>query len=151
MRRKIMKTNKIMNKLLRELKSNNTILQEEFLNPEFIEWQGCVLLKWPEIKLGKLEDMNYLDKTDFETSNNHIHLDDFTTGIELLNKWKSELTKKYKDKQFIFVMSCNPEGTDVVIRFYQYRTDEPEWIERNNLENYKEEALMIIEHLYESR
>ncbi|SDJ99732.1 hypothetical protein SAMN04487896_0449 [Paenibacillus sp. ov031] len=45
------------------------------------------------------------------------------------------------------ILSSTIEGEDVVIRFYQSRDNEPEWINLNDLEGYKEEAILVIEIL----
>lgn len=139
-----------MKELLKKLNKKGITINPNLLNPAFIEWEGCILLKSPQLKLGNFADMIYFDKTGIETFNNHIHLDNIAIGIEILNLWESKLSAMYKDKPFIFVLSSNLEGEDVVLRFYQYRSDEPEWMDRSNLDNYKEEAILIIEHLKES-
>lgn len=45
------------------------------------------------------------------------------------------------------ILSSTITGEDVVIRFYQLRNDEPEWINLEDLEDYKEEAILVIEVL----
>lgn len=83
-----MKTNKAMKNLLDELSQSNKFINSDLLNPNFIEWDNCIL-----------------------------------------------------------ILSSTIEGEDVVIRFYQSRDNEPEWFNLNDLEGYKEEAILVIEIL----
>ncbi|MDN8593534.1 hypothetical protein Q0V21_32970, partial [Paenibacillus sp. 11B] len=80
------------------------------------------------------EETIYQDRTDLEASINHYHIEDLRTGIKLISNWKENIKLNYPEKDFILILSSTIEGEDVVIRFYQFRDHEPEWIKLNDLE-----------------
>lgn len=63
---------------------------------------------------------------------------------ELLLRTSPSGTCNYPEKSFIIVVSCDVDGSEAVIRFYLSRTDEPSWLNENNLENYKHEAILFL-------
>lgn len=101
-----------------------------------------------ELRAAKtIEETIYMDRTELEASINHFYVDDLITGIHIVDNWEKNLRNNYIDKEFIILLSCEPNGEDVVIRFFQYREDEPEWLDLKDLEGYKEEAILVIEIL----
>lgn len=115
-------------------------------SPAFTEWDHCILINTAELgTLKSIRETIYPDRTGLEASINHVHVNDLETGIQIIDQWKLRLQEDYSDKEFIIVLSCQADGEDVVVRFYQYREDEPAWVDLNNLECYEEEAILVFE------
>ncbi|MEC0126504.1 hypothetical protein [Paenibacillus pabuli] len=143
-----MKTNKAMKNLLDELSQSNEFINSDLLNPNFIEWDNCILIDTSSLSnTDSIEKTIYQDRTDLEVSINHYQVDDLRTGFKLVSNWEENLKSNYPEREFILILSSTIEGEDVVIRFYQFRDNEPEWIKLNDLEGYKEEAILVIEIL----
>jgi len=143
-----MKTNNAMRNLLNELAQSNESISSNLFNPTFHEWDKCILVDASSLReIDSIEETMYQDRTELEASINHYHLEHLSTGIKLISNWKENLEWNYPEKDFILILSSTIEGEDVVIRFYQYRDHEPEWIKLNDLEGYKEEAILVIEIL----
>ncbi|WP_127545939.1 MULTISPECIES: hypothetical protein [Paenibacillus] len=143
-----MKTNKAMRNLLNELAQSNESISSKLFNPTFHEWDNCIVVDASSLReTYSIEETIYQDRTDLEASINHYHIEDLRTGLKLISNWKENIKLNYSEKDFILILSSTIEGEDVVIRFYQFRHDEPEWIKLNDLEGYKEEAILIIEIL----
>ena len=145
-----MKINKAMRNLLNGFAQPNELISLNLFNPDFCEWDNCIVIDASSLReRGSIEETIYLDRTDLEASINHYHLDDLRTGIKLISNWEEKLKLSYPERDFILILSSTIEGEDVVIRFYQFRDNEPEWIKLNDLEGYKEEAILVIEILNE--
>lgn len=146
-----MKTNNAMRNLLNELTDSNLSnpsITLNLFNPDFYEWNNCILIEASSIKnTDSIEETIYEDRTDLEASINHYHIENLKTGLKLISNWEEHLKLQYPEREFILILSSTIEGEDVVIRFYQLRNDEPEWIKLNDLEGYKEEAILVIEIL----
>ncbi|HBU84421.1 MAG TPA: hypothetical protein DEF35_22670 [Paenibacillus sp.] len=143
-----MKTNKAMRNLLNELAKSKESISSNLFNPTFHEWDNCILVDASSLReTDSIEETIYQDRTDLEASINHYHIEDLRTGIKLISNWKENIKLNYPEKDFILILSSTIEGEDVVIRFYQFRDHEPEWIKLNDLEGYKEEAILVIEIL----
>ncbi|MCM3172897.1 hypothetical protein [Paenibacillus sp. MER 99-2] len=143
-----MKTNKAMRNLLNELAQLNESISSNLFNPTFHEWDDCILVDASSLReIDFFEETMYQDRTELEASINHYHLEHLSTGIKLISNWKENLELSYAEKDFILVLSSTIEGEDVLIRFYQFRDRKPEWIKLNDLEGYKEEAILVVEIL----
>jgi hypothetical protein len=143
-----MKTNKAMRNLLNELAKSKESISPNLFNPTFHEWDHCILVDASSLReTDSIEETIYQDRTDLEASINHYQIEDLRTGIKLISNWKENIKLNYPEKDFILILSSTIEGEDVVIRFYQFRDHEPEWIKLNDLEGYKEEAILVIEIL----
>ncbi|MEO2204757.1 hypothetical protein ABGV42_13515 [Paenibacillus pabuli] len=145
-----MKTNKAMRNLLslNELTDLNKSIGLNLLNPDFCEWDNCILIDASSLKnIGSIEETIYQDRTDLEASINHYHIENLKIGLKLISNWEEHLKLQYPEREFILILSSTIEGENVVIRFYQLRNDDPEWIKLNDLEGYKEEAILVIETL----
>lgn len=143
-----MKTNKAMKNLLNELAQSNEPISSNLFNPTFHEWDNCIIVDASSLRnTDSIEETLYHDRTDLEASINHYHIEDLRTGLILISNWKENLKLNYPEKDFILILSSTIEGEDVIIRFYQFREHEPEWIKLNDLEGYKEEAILVIEIL----
>lgn len=142
-----MKTNKAMRYLLENVPpSIHAASERPSLN--FTEWDHCILIDTAELgTLKTVKETVYPDRTGLEASINHVHVSDFANGMKIMDQWTRKLQEDYSGKQFIIILSCQPDGGDVVLRFYQYRKDEPEWVTLDNLEGYKEEAILVIGHM----
>ncbi|MGC5776302.1 hypothetical protein [Paenibacillus pabuli] len=145
-----MKTNKAMRNLLNEFAQSNESISLNLFNPDFREWDNCIVIDTSSLReTDSIEETIYQDRTDLEASINHHHLDDLRTGIKLISNWEENLKLSYPERNFILILSSTIEGEDVVIRFFQFRDNEPEWIKLNNLEGSKDEAILVIEILNE--
>ncbi|MEK5489458.1 hypothetical protein MKZ24_01830 [Paenibacillus sp. FSL R7-0297] len=142
--RRSKKTNKAMRYLLENVPPSIHVALER-ASPNFTEWDHCILIDTTELgTLKTVKETIYLDRTELEASINHVHLSDFASGMKIMDQWTRKLQEDYSGKQFIIILSCQPDGGDVVVRFYQYRKDDPEWVALDNLEGYKEEAILVI-------
>lgn len=143
-----MKTNSAMRNLLNDLTDSNPPISSNLFNPNFYEWNNCVLLEASSLKnIHSIEETIYQDRTDLEASINHYHVENLKTGLKLIANWEEHLKLQYSEREFILILSSTIEGEDVVNRFYQLRNDEPEWIKLKDLEGYREEAILVIEVL----
>ncbi len=157
--------NEKMKKLLIECNQSDAKLESiaiRFLNlfcPKFIEWDGCVLLRYGN----KLEELPekfapnsmIIDRTQFEAVTNHIHLSDVFEEIDgdscqtlkialgLAEIWGNKLSVEFPTEKFHLVISHDEFGS--VIRFYKIRNDEVSWLNIVNLDDFKEEALLVKE------
>lgn len=144
-----------------ELQINNYNIDlngvKEVVFPEFIEWDGCVLLKQEKNDpLPHQFSPNQFipDRTAFEADYNHIHLNDifdkilqsnqiFNLSTKIIEVWAALLSRKFKDRnRFILILSF--DGDEVVLRFYTVRDNETPWLDTSTLESYLD-GLLIIE------
>ena len=147
-----MKTNMAMRNLLNKSIQSNEPMDFNLFNPEFHEWDRCILVDASSLKnTSSIDETGYQDRTDLEASINHYHIDSLETGLKLISNWEECLRFTYPKREFILILSSTTDGENVVLRFYQYRNDEPEWIQLNDLERYKEEAILIVEIFHEFR
>ncbi|MEY8745142.1 hypothetical protein AB9M62_38365 [Bacillales bacterium AN1005] len=143
-----MKTNRGMKNLLNNLKDSNPQISLNLFNPDFYEWNDCILLETSGLRnTHTIEETIYQDRTDLEASINHYHIENLKTGLKLIANWEEHLKLKYPEREFVLILSSTLTGEDVVIRFYQLRNDGPEWIKLKDLEGYREEAILVIEIL----
>ncbi|MBU5353846.1 hypothetical protein KQI74_16285 [Paenibacillus barcinonensis] len=143
-----MKTNRAMRNLLNNLTDSNPPISSNLINPNFYEWNNCILLEASSLRnTHSIEETIYQDRTDLETSINHYHIENLKTGLKLIANWEEHLKLKYPKREFILILSSTITGEDVVIRFYQLRNDEPEWIKLKEIEGYREEAILVVEVL----
>lgn len=142
----IRKTNNAMQRLLNERVPLNEPMDCDLFNPIFEEWDDCILMEGSGFKeIASIEETIYPDRTALEASINHYHVENLRTGLELIANWEKHLKAKYPERSFILILSSTLQGEEVVIRFYQFRKDEPEWLELRDLEKYKEEAILAVE------
>jgi len=158
-----MRLNKIMEELIQKVKNeekdNTTGKFLDLFCPTFIEWDECVLLNYGN----NLNDMaekfapnNVIsDRTQFEATNNHIHLIDTFPELEentnqilrialgLAEVWTNKLKVSFPSEKFHLVISHDEFGS--TIRFYKIRTNEIPWIDVNSIDNFKNEAILLIE------
>jgi hypothetical protein len=142
--RRSTKTNKAMRYLLKNVPPSVHVASER-PSPNFTEWDHCILIDTTELgTLKTVKETTYPDRTGLEASINHLHVSDIATGMQIIDRWTGKMQEYYSDRQFIIVLSCQLDGKDVVVRFYQYRKDDPEWVALDNLEGYKQEAILVI-------
>jgi hypothetical protein len=139
-----MKSNKAMSVLLHKTKLSGTSDIDEYTH--FNEWDGCVLISIFASDLpNSIDKTMYSDHTDCEASINHLHLDNLSIALDIIDAWEKALRGNYPGKAFNIVVSCDLDGTEAVARFYQHRPIEVAWVdEENYLENYKNEAILLI-------
>ncbi|OWR29831.1 hypothetical protein CDO73_12145 [Saccharibacillus sp. O23] len=144
----VKKTNKAMQRLLNELVPMDEPLECDLFDPIFDEWDDCILMDGSGLEeMNSIEETVYPDRTALEASINHYHMENLEMGLDLMANWEKHLKAKYPERSFMLILSSTLEGEEVVIRFYQLRKDEPEWLERKDLEKYKEEAILAVEVL----
>ena len=125
---------------------------------EYAIHEGVIPIPEPELIPGR-----YYDRTDYETSGNHIHtmdllMDDHNdifqlmTGMIVADHWRYKLKSTFPSVKFRIIVSysvVNMPGDereiihDCVVRFHAVRDGENYLSE--NLEGYKMEAVGIIE------
>jgi len=158
-----MKKNQAMSvhlKRLEKLNTEETILLKYpeiswVIFPEFIEWDGCVLLR--QSKKLRLPDKFQPDpfcpdRTSYEASFNHVHLDEYMDevrkypyeglriGLKILNAWQLHLKNRFPAKKFVLILSF--DGNDCVLRFHTCREGSP-WIDTSSLNDYEEGVLVL--------
>lgn len=124
--------------------------------PEFIEWDGCVLLRQEEvIQLPERFKPNPYcpDKTSYEADFNHVHIGDYIEeinrqpyerlrlGLKILNVWQLQLKKQFPSKEFILILSF--DGEDCTLRFHTFREDVLPWINVKALNDFKEGIIFL--------
>lgn len=155
-------TNDMMKKQLEEIANIPEVEVSEvseLLSPEFIEWDGCILL-------GEVNDISilnthfepndyYCDRTAYESFANHIHVNDYfpevpecslqslKLALMILDMWESKLKKKFSDTRFHFILSHDELGS--VLRFHKYRSEEGTWLNVDNIDGYTEEGILFKE------
>ncbi|QYK63354.1 hypothetical protein [Paenibacillus sp. S25] len=140
--------NSAMRNLLNNLTESNLSMSLDLFNPDFCMWNDCILLDASSLRnIHSIEKTIYQDQMDLEASINHYHIENLKTGLELIENWEERLKLKYPKREFILILSSTITGEDVVIRFYQLRNYEPEWIKLKDLEGYREEAILVMEIL----
>jgi hypothetical protein len=98
---------------------------------------------------GSMDD--FPDRTGYECFANHIHIDDYVLkhtpqhlveqALALAASLKARLCTAAPDLFFRFIISANDDGC--TLRFHSVRADE-QW-ETQDLEQYKQEAVLVIE------
>ena len=137
-------TNKAMSTLLLNTKPSGASNNDE--NTHFIEWDGCILISCFARDLpSSFDKTTYSDRTECETSINHLHLENLSIALELIDVWEKTLRRNFAGEKFNIVVTCEPDGKEAVARFYQLRPEEVAWLnEENDLENYKHEAILLL-------
>ena len=102
------------------------------------------------------EEHHFQDLTDKECSINHFHVQDYlpsgidlrrclTEAIAFVKALEESLTSQYSSV-FRIILACdNDEPSNCVIRFHKLRDDEPPWLLIDKLEDYAEEAILVID------
>jgi hypothetical protein len=139
-----MKINKAMSALLLKTKPSVTTDNDEYTH--FIEWDGCILIsRFASDLPSSFDKTTYSDRTDCEASVNHLHLENLSIALDIINAWEKALRNNHPGKAFNIVVSCDLDGTEAVTRVYQLRQNEAAWVdEENDLENYKHEAILLL-------
>lgn len=157
-------TNKKMMQILNTInpvvKIKQCYINIEYISyPIFVEVEECILLK---DKTEEMEELNmsfiyelYGDKSGFEASFNHIHITQDTNNnirnpieglkfaMHILNIWKSKLNTDFPECKFHLLLSF--DGETSTLRFHRYREEEGSWIRINDLDGYKNEAILVME------
>lgn len=134
---------------------------KDIIFPVFIEWDECIVLKQKgnaDLPTHFSPNPFITDRTAFEASHNHIHLNDFVEDIiqpkqifkmatKILEVWASVLYRQFNtQKRFVLILSY--DGEEVTLRFYSIRETESSWLNISSLESYSD-GLMIIENVDE--
>lgn len=158
-----MKNNKAMTKLIRQYGESQ---DRSFpLNPKLVtlldsgikERDGVFLLVALEFSVSTPMS-RFGDRTGYECAVNHVHLEDFLdsanqqdrgtlfrSGVAFAHRLNEKLVSTFPQDHFRIILSCNlddPPGC--VVRFHKVRAGE-NWIQLDDLEGYKSEAIMVIE------
>lgn len=129
------------------------------LMPEFIEWDGCILLVASN-DIGSLgtyfkPNQYFCDRTGYEAYNNHIHVNDYfpeaeesqdlslKIALQILDIWEQKLKEHFSNFKFHLILSH--DEFDSVVRFYKYRPEEGSWINVDNIEGYTEGGILLRE------
>lgn len=97
-------------------------------------------------------DIFFQDLTSYETTFNHIHLNDYFTAIDSLDcmklgtliaeVWSVRLHEKFEGRQFRIYLCDNED--DVTIRFHTIRANEANWLEEKDWENQIKDGSLKI-------
>ena len=137
---------------------------ERVLQAGVVDKEGAFLLA--SLIPSNFDKSRYDDLTDMETTINHIHIMDYLfpydspTNVEAVNSLTESIsyTKElqeilrndFPEIPFRIILSNEWENPRrCTIRFYRMRDDEPQWLKIDDLEGYREEAILfldIIEH-----
>ena len=139
------------------------MLEENILSkPTFVETNDFVLLKnGPSVKeLDKNKILQfYIYSSDYESSNNEYNIEDYfhdingvkdgiTIALKLSAIWEEQLKKQFPDYTFIITFAYFDEKTIgyryTNIRFYRFRSDEPDLIELDNMNQYGDNPVAAI-------
>lgn len=140
------------------LKDVNPDESKQHIDPiwtSFTSWDDCILLErnLRNVKLPNNFSATYFhDRTSLEADINHVHLNTIFKqdensivilrfALTILDIWERKLEKDYPERNFHLILSY--DGEEVVLRFYSLREHEPSWVDVENLENYKEEGLLV--------
>lgn len=139
-----MKINEAMSTLLLKNKPSEVSDSNEYAH--FVEWDGCILISCFARDLpSSFDKTTYSDRTECETSINHLHLENLSIALGLIDMWENTLRINFPGKKFNIVVSCENDGKEAVARFYQLRPEEVAWVhEENDLESYKHEAILLL-------
>ncbi len=139
-----MKTNEAMTTLLLKTKPSGGSNNDEYTH--FVEWDGCILISSFARDLpSSFDKTTYSDRTDCETSINHLHLENLSIALGIIDVWEKTLRRNFSGREFNIVVSCELDGTEADARFYRLRPDEVAWMnEENDLENYEHEAILLL-------
>lgn len=162
------KKNKKMEYLLEEIKNNKKssgcIKVDklfELLFFKLVEIDDCVVADLGNSLEAESVDFNnvlknYYDMTDYEASNNEIRINSYIDyeeknnidvlklGLLVVENLKNRLKVEFNQYRFIIYLSVNSRG-GVTLRFHKKRVDELNWLDTNDLEGFKKEAILVIE------
>ena len=147
--------NERMKGYLNDINPNESEEQIDLIWTSFILWDDCVLLQGNLVNVKLPSSFNetyFYDRTSCEADINHVHLNAFfkqdvkpvillRSALILLNQWERQLRTDYPDRNFHLLLSF--DGVEVVLRFYCLREHEYPWMDLENLENYKEEGILV--------
>lgn len=118
-----MKTNEAMSVLLLKTTPSGASNNNEYTN--FVEWDGCILISnFAKDLPSSFDKTTYSDRTDCEASINHLHSENHSMALDLVDVWGKALYCNFPGIEFIIVVSCEHDGTEAVTRFYQHRLNE---------------------------
>ncbi|QSF46319.1 hypothetical protein [Paenibacillus tianjinensis] len=139
-----MKINEAMSMLLPKNKPSGVSDNHEYTH--FVEWDGCILISCFARDLpSRFDKKTYSDRTECETSINHLHLENLSIALGLIEVWEKTLRRNFLGKKSNIVVTCELDGKEAVARFYQPRPEEVAWVnEENDLESYKHEAILLL-------
>lgn len=128
--------------------------------PGFIEIKGFVLLRKYDETREQLEEIDvdkalsvYYDRTGFEASYNEFRIEDYfdrsidnplegiAIAIKLSEIWELKLKKDFPHYMFHIIIGFDGEYT--TIRFHKLRDEESTWIDLDDLDSYKKEAIAV--------
>ena len=108
-----------------------------------------------------VDETRYFDLTDMECTINHIHImnylspydspihiavDSLIESIAYIKELKEILQNEFPEIPFRIILSNEWEDPRrCTIRFHRIRDDEPQWIKIDDLEGFREEAILVID------
>lgn len=149
----MIKTNKSMLDILN--KSNPSFSEiTRIIWPEFIEVNGCVLIKNQDEAVQL--DMEHIlrkfgDKTGFEAFASHVHMTDVSKefddnpvaglrfALKLLEIWEYRLRLYFPTYQFYLILTF--DGEDTILSFHKIRENEI-WLDLEKLDDYETAVLV---------
>ena len=149
-----------MTALLQEVDKKNvqeshTAKLLDFLWPEFININGCIVLA-QQLEKSHVCQENFEDATAYEAFVNHVHLNDTELGeelnpLELLNIamkiteiWQQKLARDFSDDKFLIILGFDEDENEATLRFHKVRDSQFPWINLEGIDKYAE-PIMVIE------
>ena len=125
----------------------------ELINPCFIEIGDCILRKETNNKIEELPTGTNNDRTGFEASYSHIHMIDYEEDfplktfegfyffLKLVGKWSRCLKDSFPNYEFHIILTF--DSKDCTLRFHKLRNNELPWVDIDNLNDFKEVAILV--------
>lgn len=124
--------------------------------PEFIEREGCVLIKSEEYDDEEYDDESNCDKTGYEASYNEFRFEDYFEDFKFNLKERGilsirfaeiigmQLRKNFASDKFYVIISYDEGVRTHTLRFHKYRSYENGWIDIERLDQYDQEVAVVI-------
>ncbi|MES2543526.1 MAG: hypothetical protein V4548_01480 [Bacteroidota bacterium] len=138
---------------------------ERLVKCPFLIGKGLVLLDYGGQFIPENEILSDIDKCEYESFENHFHIDDFVAkrmnfndiiflglGLEFLKQLVIRIKNELPENDFRFILSFGKvddpdvyEFGNCVVRFYQIRSASENVFKREDLNTYLQEGVIEIE------
>jgi hypothetical protein len=126
---------------------------EKLLEPGFVRLNDSILLRALTQEARAVSPTDFPDETGYESFVNHIHVEDYiphenqsasslmANSVSLASTLRKMLRQSFPDQAFEVIVSF--QDNHYTVRFHKCRKGQ-QWL-RDNLDDYHEEALMVVE------
>lgn len=93
------------------------------------------------------------DRTGFEAAESHVHMRDVSKFFEenpieglrcakkVVSMWVAKLKIDFPNYNFLIILTFH--GDDSIVRFHKLRDNEAPWVNIEELEDYKDEGIIV--------